>query len=244
MTDIILSQSNGIVTADSRMIAEHFGKQHKDVLRTIDDLAEQTSAQKSADLFLPSTYRDAYGREQRNYQMTRDGFSLLVMGFTGSEALAWKLKYIDAFNRMEAALKTKPVTQAEVLAGMANLLVEQEKRINAVEAKVERIAATCEPIPEDGWQTEIERRIREVCKTQGLDYRDEHRWLYVTLEARAHVDLSRRHENRVERMRQAGATIADMKASSKLAVIAADPGLRSMFERVVSDWARIREVGA
>ena len=58
------------------------------------------------------------------------------------------------------------------------------------------------------------------------------------------MDLSRRHENRVERMRQAGATIADMKASSKLAVIAADPGLRSMFERVVSDWARIREVGA
>lgn len=105
MSDIILSHSHDHVTADSRDIAEHFGKQHKHVIEAVEKLAEQTLAENSTDLFYPSTYLDTYGREQKNYLMTRDGFSLLVMGFTGKAALAWKLKYIAAFNAMESKIR-------------------------------------------------------------------------------------------------------------------------------------------
>lgn len=55
--------------------------------------------------FIPSTYQDDKGETRNEYLLTRDGFSLLVMGFTGQKALEWKLKYIDAFNQMETALR-------------------------------------------------------------------------------------------------------------------------------------------
>lgn len=56
--------------------------------------------------FIPSTYKDSTGRELKHYWLTRDGFSLLVMGFTGPAALHWKLLYIEAFNKMEQALRS------------------------------------------------------------------------------------------------------------------------------------------
>lgn len=51
-------------------------------------------------MFEKTTYISTRGREENEYLMDRDGFSLLVMGFTGKKALEWKLKYIDAFNKM------------------------------------------------------------------------------------------------------------------------------------------------
>lgn len=97
---------NGIPVVSSRQVAQTFEKQHKDVLESIRGIMR--SAENSADLdswFIESTEADAYGREQKVYLMTRDGFSLLVMGFTGKKALQWKIAYINAFNEMEKALK-------------------------------------------------------------------------------------------------------------------------------------------
>ena len=54
---------------------------------------------------MESEYTTERGRKYKEYLLTRDGFSLLVMGFTGSRALEWKLKYIEAFNKMEQAIK-------------------------------------------------------------------------------------------------------------------------------------------
>lgn len=56
-------------------------------------------------MFQEITYRAGTGKAYREFEMTRDGFTLLAMGFTGKEALGWKLKYIDAFNRMEEYIK-------------------------------------------------------------------------------------------------------------------------------------------
>ena len=64
------------------------------------------SAQNYAHLFIETTYKNEQNKQwYKEYQLTRDGFSLLVMGFTGKKALAWKLKYIEAFNKMEKALR-------------------------------------------------------------------------------------------------------------------------------------------
>lgn len=57
-------------------------------------------------MFIKSTYVSSRGRKEIEYLMDRDGFSLLVMGFNGKTALEWKLKYIEAFNRMEEKLKS------------------------------------------------------------------------------------------------------------------------------------------
>lgn len=75
---------NQQVVTDSRSVAENFEKEHKNVLRTIDDLVAQNSATKN--MFLEQT-REYRGRDFRFYLMNRDGFSLLVMGFTGMSNL-------------------------------------------------------------------------------------------------------------------------------------------------------------
>ena len=91
-----------ILTANSRDVAEHFEKQHKDVLESIRNLTAENSATKSR--FIETSF-ESRGKFYPQYELTRDGFSLLVMGFTGSKALEWKLKYIEAFNEMERELK-------------------------------------------------------------------------------------------------------------------------------------------
>ena len=109
--------NNNQVVVSSRDIAEHFEKEHKNVLRNIDELVAQNSATK--DMFLEAT-REYRGQNFRYFLMNRDGFSLLVMGFTGKKALEWKLKYIEAFNAMEQHLseqkydKKEPPTEYEL----------------------------------------------------------------------------------------------------------------------------------
>ncbi|RHW63961.1 hypothetical protein DZC34_13285, partial [Clostridium botulinum] len=76
------------------------------VVRAIEDKIESLTAQNCAvqKLFISSTFNHR-GNEYKEYLLTRDGFSFLVMGFTGTKADVWKLKYIEAFNKMEEMLK-------------------------------------------------------------------------------------------------------------------------------------------
>ena len=113
MSDLVRINSNQVVT-DSRSVAEHFEKEHKNVLRDIKTLLEGVLKIEHTPMF----YKTTYVNEQNNqtypmYLINRDGFSLLVMGFTGAKALEWKLKYINAFNEMEKTIKDKHVKQVE-----------------------------------------------------------------------------------------------------------------------------------
>lgn len=103
--DLVMMRGRDAV-CDSLEVAEHFGKRHDNVIMTIDNLLKIKEI-KSRKIFISQTYKDSKGRTYRNYLMNRDGFSLLVMGFNGKEALDWKMKYIEAFNRMEQLLAQK-----------------------------------------------------------------------------------------------------------------------------------------
>lgn len=100
MDNLVEIKDNHIVVS-SRQVAENFGKLHKDVLENIRQIF---AAENSAAKFFYETTFENRGRQYPMYFMNRDGFSLLVMGFTGKEALQWKIKYIDAFNAMEKKL--------------------------------------------------------------------------------------------------------------------------------------------
>lgn len=135
MTDIILSTQNGEPVASSRQIAENFGKEHKDTLESIRQiLAAENSATKS--MFYETTFENR-GKQYPMYLMNRDGFSLLVMGFTGKAALEWKLKYIQAFNEMEKKLATpqmpKLSKELQALFLLDDRTQRQEQRITALE---------------------------------------------------------------------------------------------------------------
>lgn len=95
------------VVVDSRDVAKNFGKRPADVVRSIDNLVAQNCVTKN--MFIEDHY-EYRGQEFRYFIMNRDGFSLLVMGFTGSKALEWKIKYIQAFNAMEQELMNRNQT--------------------------------------------------------------------------------------------------------------------------------------
>lgn len=101
---IIINNTNGELTCSSLDVAKNFGKQHKDVLEKIENLMAENSATKS---FYKISTHENRGKAYKCYDMTRDGFALLAMGFNGKKALNWKLKYIDAFNLMEKELKNR-----------------------------------------------------------------------------------------------------------------------------------------
>ena len=134
MTDIILSTQNGEPVASSRQIAENFGKEHKHVLDAVKNLVAENSAAKS--MFYETTFENR-GKQYPMYLMNRDGFSLLVMGFTGKAALEWKLKYIQAFNEMEKKLATpqmpKLSKELQALFLLDDRTQRQEQRITALE---------------------------------------------------------------------------------------------------------------
>ena len=100
--DIVVIKKDGELVVTSRQIAEDFGKRHSHICDTIRNLTAENSEVKK--MMIESKFEHR-GNEYTEYLLTRDGFSLLVMGFTGSRALEWKLKYIEAFNKMEQAIK-------------------------------------------------------------------------------------------------------------------------------------------
>ena len=110
---LALTVVDGQPTTTSNDIARHFGKKHDEVLRRIRNLLEQlpegyarnfAAIQAVIDLGMGRT------RQDPAYRITRDGFTLLAMGFTGKRALQFKLAYIDAFNKMEAQLSQAPAS--------------------------------------------------------------------------------------------------------------------------------------
>lgn len=89
-------------------MAYHFGKSHKNVLRDIAKLCakcpESFHRLNFESMFIETQIGNGATRKDRAYLLTRDGFTLLVMGFTGANAVKWKIRYIEAFNSLEAAV--------------------------------------------------------------------------------------------------------------------------------------------
>ncbi len=105
MNELVYLKNEQALT-DSLMVAEMFGKRHDHVLVKIAKILND-SPENSGQCFHKTRYKDASGKWNTKYLINRDGFTFLVMGFTGKKADEWKWKYIDAFNQMEKILTEK-----------------------------------------------------------------------------------------------------------------------------------------
>ena len=103
-----------ITVVSSLDVAETFGKEHYHVLRDIKEL--ECSEEFRLSNFGESSYRNSQNKKQPMYYMTRDGFTLLVMGYTGHKAMKFKEAYIKQFNAMEKQLKEKLVERQKGIA--------------------------------------------------------------------------------------------------------------------------------
>lgn len=133
-------QNNQIVVS-SLQIAEHFGKEHRNVLADIRreiGYAKNLADPSEAKMFCETKYiHEQNGQEYPMFLINRDGFMLLAMGFNGKKASEWKRKYIRAFNEMEEQIKTllAPSYQIADPIERAKKWIEEEQQRKQLEEK-------------------------------------------------------------------------------------------------------------
>lgn len=132
MAELVIQSSNGNDVTTSLIVAQVFGKEHKNVVRDIENLSCSESFNRLN--FERITYRDSRNREQTAYEMTKDGFSFLVMGYTGAKAGEFKERFISEFNRREMMLKDDDY----ILMRSQQIL---QKRVEAAEQRVKALEA-------------------------------------------------------------------------------------------------------
>lgn len=146
----IVFAKDGEAFASSRDVAAFFGKRHDHVLRDIDNLLNSGSPE-LGNLFVRRVERHQQAnREVRHFEMTRDGFTLLAMGFTGSKALKWKLRYIEAFNAMEAELRrianSGPTIDLNDPGALRGLLLTYSEKALELERQVKELLPSQEAL--------------------------------------------------------------------------------------------------
>ena len=167
--DVVIKKIDGELVVTSRQIAEDFDKRHADVIEKIEELIKTENSVMT--MFIETSYKAGTGKSYKEYLITRDGFSLLVMGFTGLKALQWKLKYIEAFNKMEQTLREpqKQLTQIEMMELQFKILKEQGQKLDEVEEKVEVLSNS---MTIDYGQQEVINRIAKERMVQVLGGKD------------------------------------------------------------------------
>lgn len=146
MDELVIMYSKQVVTT-SLKVAEIFKKEHRDVMEKIRNLTAENSAVKK--MFVEDSYLNSRNQQQPMFYMNRDGFTLLAMGFTGSKAMEFKLKYIDAFNKMEEQIRnqsfqalnqsTDDLKRANLLYKIANLTSDEESKEESLKSSYELV---------------------------------------------------------------------------------------------------------
>lgn len=142
MANLVFQNSNGSDVTTSLIVAQVFGKEHKNVVRDIENLSCSESFNRLN--FERITYKDARNREQTAYEMTKDGFSFLVMGYTGTKAGEFKERFINEFNKRESLLKNDDYILMRSQQILQKRLEASEERLRQLEAEAEQLQNTVE----------------------------------------------------------------------------------------------------
>ena len=143
MDQLVFRGANDQAMTNSLLVAEKFGKNHRDVLESIRAILMTAENSALLSMFIESTYYSSQNKELPMYVISRDGFTLLVMGFNGKDALNFKLDFLNAFNKMESMLKSDDYILArsqEILNNRLQLATQQVQILEStVEKQVEQI---------------------------------------------------------------------------------------------------------
>ena len=143
MNELVFCGENGVPMTNSLLVAEVFGKQHKNVLRDIDGLecSDNFTALNFEPCMKIKELANGVQKEYRYYNITKDGFTFLAMGYTGKKAAEFKEKYIAAFNAMERSLREGSLltrqfmeTQMQMMNQMMTLCSSMMQRLDRMEA--------------------------------------------------------------------------------------------------------------
>ncbi|MCZ3947229.1 ORF6C domain-containing protein [Lactobacillus gasseri] len=168
LKDLVIMKDGRAVTS-SLEAAKIFDKRHDHVMRDINNLKKDVP--NFGEMFFEAETTDSYGRKQKINYMNRDGFSLLVMGYTGKKAMEFKLKYIEAFNKMEAYIREQetakqlPQTPEELLQLTMKATNHLDQRVTNVEEDIDYLKNKSEVDENQRYKLQKVRNKRciEVC---------------------------------------------------------------------------------
>lgn len=172
MNELVIMHDQQAVTT-SLILAEAFNKQHKNVIQAIEakiEPAENSARYKR--MFYEGIYTDKKGEQRKMYYLNRDGFTFIAMGFTGRKADEFKLKYIDAFNRMEEQIKKQPA-QYKLPQTYSEALIELAKEVEKNEELQPKADKYDRYLSNKGLIT-----ITEIAKEYGMSGRELNKFLH------------------------------------------------------------------
>lgn len=236
---------NGIEVVDSREVAQSVEIRHADLLEKLNTYSDflANGNFRSLDFFVPSVYVDAQGKTRPCYLLTKKGCDMVANKMTGEKGVLFTAAYVTAFEKMREALtEKKPMTQAELILAQSRLMVEQERRLTALESRFDRAEGTMQktmnifsaPACEaDDWCEKMNHEINTIVEQYGLNHQTFRSELYTQVEQEAGVDIGVRQKRRRNRMKENGATTTECKNVSKLSIVGSDKKLRAIFESVL-----------
>jgi len=243
VNELTIIDRSGVEVIDSREVAEAVGKQHAHLMRDIKnycDILDKSSESKIglADFFIPSTYIDSQDKERPCYLLTKKGCDMVANKMTGEKGVIFTAMYVSAFEKMRERI-TKPMTTAEMFQLQAQINVEQERRLAAIEANQQKVIEACSvpAVGRDEWQENMKKYLSGLCEEYGMSYPVMYDDLYSALERKVGCNLTTRQSNLRKRLKAAGATYKERQSVSKLTVIAKDPSLTGVFEGIVQRYA-------
>lgn len=217
MNKLVFKGQNDQILTNSLLVAEKFGKEHQHVLRDVRSLIEGVSNLGDTPMFMETTYiNEQNGQEYPMFVMNRDGFTLLVMGYTGKKALKFKLDYIAAFNFMEKQLREqqqqKPLTSAQMFALQANINLEYENRISKVEQRLNAIEQEREengqrlleafisntPLPQISLRDRVRQLVNQYSSAKNIRQSDVWHKIYDQLYYLYHISIRAYKRNKGE----------------------------------------------
>ncbi|WP_050763832.1 Rha family transcriptional regulator [Brevibacillus brevis] len=195
--DKLVFIGNGKAVTDSLLVAEKFGKGHDNVLRDIRNL--DCSSEFRLLNFEESIYTNERGRVYPKVDMTRDGFTFLVMGYTGKDAGRFKEDYIKAFNLLEQTIsqQTQPqLTTMEMVAYLANQAVQKEKEdarrdqeLKALKSGFETITDNLTAVPDAAKVVDL---INEYSRWTRMGHNEIYNRIYDTMKDQHGINVLER----------------------------------------------------
>ena len=159
--DLRLRADGSVPVVNSRDVAEMFGKRHDHVLRDIDQICHAPNLGDGWFREVVSGHPTVVGRVDRSFDLTRDGFTLLAMGWTGEKAMAFKVRYIEAFNAMEKALNDgESVSGAYLIRAIREIVAPLAVRHDSHDRAIERLDARVDNIAND--TTSIKAKVTQI----------------------------------------------------------------------------------
>ncbi|MCE7128447.1 hypothetical protein GR340_05165 [Campylobacter coli] len=168
--EVNLNIKENKVFINSLDLAKVFNKNHRHILQTTKNQPQNDFTESN---FILSTYKDKKGELRPCYNLTRDGFSLLVMGFTGEKAYKWKIEFIKAFNEMEKRLRNIEYEKHDKLAfrqslGYKSQLKQQKEKY---ENKIKALQYDLENKKELSFKRKLsQKELLELRKILAKDY--------------------------------------------------------------------------